>query len=152
MKTSLGGALVLLACLVVTPARAENCNFTGGWVSFGVVNPASAGNLDTIGELVLDCNGRIRAEISLSVGAGSGASYSGGRRMTQLFGPGSLRYNLYADASRSQVLGDGTGGSVTLQVAGKNDTVIPIYGRIPGPQAGVTSGSYADLIVATVTY
>ena len=144
--------LTLAALALGSPARAGDCNFSGGWVSFGVVNPSNAGNIDTTGELVLDCTGTTHAEISLSVGAGHGASYSGGRQMTRLPATGVLRYNLYDGPARNQVLGDGIGGSVTLQVQARHDTVVPIYARMPGQQRGVLPGIYADVLVATVSY
>ena len=63
-------------------------------------------------------------------------------------------YNLYADASRTRVLGDGTGASVTLQLnANRNHPhTQSIWGRILGGQKMVMANSYADIVVVTWSY
>ncbi len=144
--------LIVLAACGLAEARANGCNLTGGWVAFGAYNPSAAADLDTVGVLALDCHEEVRAEISLSKGAGAGASYAGGRRMTRVGGQGVLVYNVYADPARSQVLGDGTAGSVVLRVNGKKDQKLVLYGRMPRLQRNVPAGQYADLIVTTISY
>lgn len=147
------GLLLAWAGLVgLAGAHAGTCNLTGGWVAFGAYKPGMVGNLDTLGVLALDCDGHVHAELSLSLGTGPGASYLGGRQMSQIGGSGHVAYNIYADAARTLVLGDGTGGSTTLQLSVKGDQVLPIFGRIPGLQRHVEAGLYADVLVATVSY
>jgi spore coat protein U-like protein len=70
-----------------------------------------------------------------------------------------LNYNLFDDATRTRVWGNGTGGSVL--VAGTllvnpgnyvvNEIIHPIYGRIPAQQ-GADTGSYGDTILVTLTF
>ena len=67
-------------------------------------------------------------------------------------GGGSLNYNLYANASRTRVLGDGTGGSVTLKITGLKSEVQAIWARIPAHQANVLAGTYVDTVVTTISY
>jgi spore coat protein U-like protein len=70
-------------------------------------------------------------------------------------GSNHLEYNLYRDAGYSQIWGNGTGGSYTVNdsiliIGAKNHTV---YGRIPlSTQRGAMVGSYSDSITVTVTY
>lgn len=142
----------LLAIAWVGNAEAKTCRITSGVVSFGAYNPASPGSLDTTGSLVLYCNGRFHAVLSLSIGSGSGASYAGGRKMTRIGGQGTLNYNLYTNAARTHIFGDGTGGSVTLPISGRNTYTQAIWGAIPGGQPTVSAGSYADTVVVTISY
>lgn len=61
-----------------------------------------------------------------------------------------LSYNLYIDPTRLLVWGDGSGLTTTVtNLALSADHTV--YGRIPAQQ-NVTAGSYADLIVVTVTF
>lgn len=147
--------LALYALLAITwigNAQAKTCTVTGGAVAFGAYDPTSSASLDTTGSVTLDCDGGFQAVLSLSAGNGAKASYSDGRKMTRGGGGATLTYNLYANAARTQVLGDGTGGSVTLQISAQKTFTQAIWARIPGRQHTVLAGSYADTVVATVSY
>ena len=146
--------IICLAILSVVSGNAHaklTCNLSGGAAAFGAYDPVTAAEVLTTGSIKVTCNGPFNAVLSLGVGNGAGASYSGGRRMTGSAG-GTLIYNLYADAALSRVLGNGTGGSVTLNVSGPNSRTQAIWGRIPGGQNSVRAGSYGDTVVATISY
>jgi spore coat protein U-like protein len=89
--------------------------------------------------------------IALSPGFGS---YSD-RTMTS--GAIAMHYNLYTDASYSQIWGDTTSGtsvvgdSFTLAAASvmKN---YPIYSRILGSQRLLKAGTYGDSLLLTLTF
>ena len=72
-----------------------------------------------------------------------------------LNGSESLSYNLYLDAARTTIWGDGTGGTQTFfnhNPQGNNrDIVIPIYGRVPAGQ-DVGAGTYTNTVTATVQF
>lgn len=144
----------LLAIAWSANAMAKSCNVAGGGVAFGSYNPASSAALQATGSLSLHCDENANVTLSLSLGNGAGANYSTGRKMTRAGGAGTLTYNLYADAARSHVLGDGTGGSVTLNLRPSKNTTLaqPIYGRMPGSQSAVLPGSYGDTVIATISY
>jgi len=145
---------ILYAMLVFmgsSNALAKTCTVSSSGVAFGVYDPTSAASLNTIGSLTVDCNGSIYAELSLSVGNGAGANYITGRKMTRI-GGGTLVYNLYDNASRTQVLGDGTNNSVTHIIYGLRSYTQSIWGRMPARQSNVLAGSYADTLVATISY
>lgn len=64
-----------------------------------------------------------------------------------------IDYSLYADAARTQVLGDSTGGSVLISGTSTGGTdSFPVYGRVFGGQNPKPVGSYSDNVVATVTF
>lgn len=141
----------LFATVWASNALAKTCTVTSAGVAFGTYYPMANTNLDSIGAITLDCDGSFRATLSLDTGSGAGASFTSGRRMTTVGGE-TLLYNLYANASRTQVLGDGTGGSVNLQIRGKKIWTQAIWARIPGNQRLAFAGNYVDTIVVTISY
>ena len=147
----LAATVVLLSSLNMATALAESCHVSTGAVAFGAYDTASAGNLDAVGTLDIHCSNKVNVVLSLSVGNGAGASFSGGRKMTRVGGTGTLTYNLYANAARTRVLGDGTGGSAPLRVDEKNTTQT-IWGRVANGQHVAETGSYADSVVASISY
>ena len=147
----LAATVVLLSSLNMATALAESCHVSTGAVAFGAYDTASAGNLDAVGTLDIRCSSKVHVVLSFSVGNGAGASFSGGRKMTRVGGTGTLTYNLYANAARTRVLGDGTGGSAPLRVDEKNTTQT-IWGRVANGQHVAETGSYADSVVASISY
>jgi len=146
-------AAVWLAVMVLSGGvQAKTCDVSSNGLAFGVYSPASTANRDAIGSILINCNGSIRATLRLSVGNGAAASYSGGRKMTRSGGTGTLSYNLYANAHRTQVFGDGTDTSVTKQIDRNKSFSQPVYGRIPGAQPTTLAGSYLDTVIITIQY
>jgi spore coat protein U-like protein len=144
---------LFLALAWITSAQADNktCSITGAALDFGTYDPAATGADNNTGFVSVYCNGSINAQLSLSVGNGVGASYSGGRKMTRA-GGATLLYNLYVDLARSQVFGDGSRNSVKLDIHGNNNLNQPVYGRIPALQTAVPPGNYADIVLVTISY
>jgi spore coat protein U-like protein len=139
-------AAALSVLLAASGARAVTCTIDAtSSVAFGTYNIGAAN--DSLGTITYTCHGNPGAVVSL--GTGGSGSYSP-RRMTA-GGPDVLTYNLYTTAARTQVWGDGTGGTVTVSVAPGNSVVLNVYGRIPALQ-GVTPGSYTDSVVVTFTF
>lgn len=71
-------------------------------------------------------------------------------------GSNTLGYNLYTDATRSTIWGDGNAGTFTIADAYVLTAITitrnyPVYGRI-FPGQNVRVGSYADSITVTVNY
>ncbi len=63
-----------------------------------------------------------------------------------------MSYNLYRNAARSEIWGDGTNGSFIQSGSGAGANVPwPIYGRLPGSQ-NVSVGTYTDNITVTVEW
>lgn len=127
------------------------CSISSTSIVFGNYDPVSLAPLDTIGNIVYRC-GNQDHDITISLDRGGAPSFSQ-RRL--LKGTEPLFYNLYLDAARTLVWGDGSGGTQAYFIRNpqKNnqDIVVPIYGRIPGSQ-DVGMGSYGNTIVATLNY
>jgi spore coat protein U-like protein len=64
---------------------------------------------------------------------------------------GTLQYNLYLDATRQTIWGDGTAGTQSaFQDTRANEAYfVSVYGRIPSAQ-NVQAGTYTDMLVVTV--
>jgi spore coat protein U-like protein len=79
-----------------------------------------------------------------TIALGNGTNYSAGRRMAS--GASYINYFLYSDSSRASawnsVAGTGTG----------SDQTFTVFGRIPSGQSVSNTGSYADTVIATITY
>ncbi|WP_338868912.1 spore coat U domain-containing protein [Myxococcus stipitatus] len=148
-------AVVLLgASLCVIPTARAVCSFksTVG-PSFGAYTSAATLPLDTTGSITYRCDSQpALATIALDLSTGSGGSYS----PRTLQGPSghTLNYNLYQDAARLRIWGNGTLGTTrygpVLCVNGA-DVTLTIYGRIPAGQAAA-AGSYSDTLVITMTF
>lgn len=134
----------LLATAAAAPAAAASCNVSPQGVSFGSYDTLSPSPQDGVGNIAVSCDSTTSLTISLSAGSGSYPE----RHMVA--GAGALPYNLYTDASRIIVWGDGSGstGTVSATAAAAD---IAVYGRVPA-RANVTVGSYTDTIVVTVSY
>lgn len=144
-------ALVALVALLGAPAAAraqQGCSISStGALAFGAYDPFATTPLDSTSQVVYRCTPAPRIRISLDAG-GSGSFAA--RELRR--GADVLRYNLYLDAARTVVWGDGTGGSATgpqVTVRGAGGTVTAyVFGRIPAGQDPVP-GTYADTVRVT---
>ncbi len=160
-ETRFAGPLVPVATLLVcamaaaTPARAQtatatltvsatvtaNCTVSTSALAFGNVNTLSGSNVDSTGGLAVTCTNGTAWTASAGVGAGSGASFAS-RRMTS--GGNLLAYNLYTNAARTNVWGNGTAGTANLTGTGTGGAQnVTVYGRVGAGQTGAPAGSYA---------
>ncbi len=126
------------------------CTISVVGVAFGNYSPFTPTPTDSAGSVVFNCNSKAK-NIVVTLGPGqSGTFFS--RAMTR--GLQSLGYNLYLDAARTIVWGDGSGGSSSYTNSNPpNDTnvAVPVYGRVPAG-TDVTVGTYTDTVVATIQF
>jgi len=132
-------------------AQSSGCSLGGAAIAFGIYDPLALTPLDTVGSVVYRC-GAAANNITITLSVGGGASYST-RRM--ISGNEKLFYNLYRDAARQVIWGDGTGGSQAYAIKNpkpnNQDITVPIFGRIPASQ-NVGVGSYSDTITVTLNF
>jgi spore coat protein U-like protein len=118
---------------------------------FGTYDVLVTTPLDTAGSIVYRCNQRDH-NIMITLDAGGAASFAN-RRLVK--GSEQLFYNLYLDAARTVIWGDGSGGTQALFVRnpqGNNqDIAVPLFGRIPARQDRGT-GTYTDTIIVTLNF
>jgi spore coat protein U-like protein len=139
-------ALMLVLAAVTPAAAASVCDASVTMVEFGRVDYREGG--DITGQLTVTCDGPTAFEVSASEGYGSYGSRT-------MIGPGEtvLRYNLYVDAARRRVWGDGESGG-TARIRGESDgrkaVTYTIYGRVPDGQS-VRTGRYYDSVKVSVS-
>lgn len=133
-----GGAPVEASCTIST---------TG--VSYGTYDVFSSSAVDSTGTVTYNC--LLVTSVQITMSKGSAPTFSP-RQMPN--GAEVLTYNLYLDASRTTIWGDGTGGtsvySQTLPPLGTNVNVT-VYGRVPAGQ-DVSAGTYSDNVTATINF
>jgi spore coat protein U-like protein len=130
-------------------SRCEILNAVGP--SFGNYDPLDAVPLDSAGNVSLRCEGLPRSQVVV-IELGRGLDNRVMPRSMRRRGV-SLEYNLYLDAARTQIWGDGSRGTSTFQWRPIDGEVvsIPIYGRVPARQPA-TPGHYSDRIALIVQY
>jgi spore coat protein U-like protein len=136
--------------LSVSATVTANCTVSTSALAFGNVNTLSGSNVDSIGAISVTCTNDTDWSAAAGIGGGSGASFAS-RRMS--FGANLLSYNLFTDAARSSVWGDGTGSTAAIGGTGTGLVQnVAIYGRVGSGQTSVPAGNYADTVAVTVTY
>ena len=136
-------AAASLAAALAAPAGAATCTVSPQGVSFGAYDTLSTAALEGVGNVNVSCDAPVSFTVSLTAGGGSYDQ----RLMTG--GAWQLGYNLYTDATRTAVWGDGIGSG---NVSATGETVdLPIYGRIPARQ-NIPASAYTDTITVTVGY
>lgn len=151
MRAALAAAGFLLAA--VSARALGSCSFsvvTG--VSFGSYDALNANPLDQTGTITFHCDLLSLHTLTIDLSKGNSGTYA--FREMRNGGGGTLRYNLYLDATRTQIWGDATGGSAHfgpfLPILNFDHTVT-IYGRVPQRQAS-PAGAYTDTVVATINF
>lgn len=146
-------ALVLLAGIEIAHAAPNSCNVGVSAVSFGTYDSTSGTDLLATGTINLSCNNKsVHVVLKLNAGIGVGTSFATGRMMTRLPEGGTMIYNLYTNSGRSQIFGDGTGGSASLPLIVNKTKAQTIWARIPGSQTSLLAGNYSDTVTVTITY
>lgn len=140
------------ANLDVSASIAANCTISTNPLAFGAYDPISTNAstpLTATGSIQTTCTNGASANITLDQGAnpdtGSTASVPL-RRMVN--GSNFMNYDLYSDSGDTTTFDGTTGVNVTGTGAAVDTTV---YGSVPAGQ-NLPTGSYADTVVATVTF
>jgi spore coat protein U-like protein len=152
----------LLALMPSTSQAAMNCTVTVSGVAFGTYDPVPTSPDDSTGTITVRCvhtgrGGADSTNYTVTLSTGGGLSYAP-RKLSA--GAATLNYNLFRDAGRTQIWGNGTGGTTIITGnikvgpgAGNNTRTVnhTVYGRIPAQQ-DPDAGNYADSILVTLTF
>lgn len=160
-RTALAAALLAAAPLASAATASDtmtvsitienSCTIAANDLSFGTQNTLAA-NIDADTTVDIVCTGAGPLSIEFTAGAGGAATFAT-RQMTDAVSNDTIAYSLFADAGRTQVLGDATGGSVVIAGSSTGGTdSFPVYGRVFGGQNPKSVGSYSDTVTATVTF
>ena len=134
-------------------AQAINCRISLGPINFGIYMPLTTVPVDVVGQFDVRCQAQAG---TFAVIIGAGISGDQLARTLSAGGANILNYNLYRDAARTQIWGDGTPPTfmVTGVRTGRGRPTFynyPVYGRIFANQAPNT-GIYSDNLLVTVLF
>ena len=134
--------MATLLALSLAPAQAA-CKFnTVSAVAFGAYDVFSlVATMGTGSIRVSNCSGN---SFVAMLSTGNGGSFT---PRTLRNGVNTLQYNLYKDANRTVIWGDGSAGTATASANGS--TTFTVYGQIPAGQ-DAAAGVYADSIIVTL--
>jgi spore coat protein U-like protein len=142
----------LAICMTGARAHAMGCTILDvSSVRFGAYDVFDAAPLDSTGLVAFRCSSVATGDVvSIQLNRGGSSTFFP-RAMTRR--GMRFEYNLFLDAARTIVWGDGTSGtaSYTVHPAEGQPISVPIYGRIT-PRQNVEAGAYNDVVVLTVNY
>jgi spore coat protein U-like protein len=147
------GAALTVALATTGACATSSCSFqTVVGVAFGSYDTFGGSPLDSAGSITFTCqNVGVADTIVIDLSRGNASGFFP-RKMLRL-GTAFL-YNLYLDAARTVVWGDGTSGTShygPVNPPSGSPVTVSVYGRVPAGQ-NVAAGSYSDTIVATVLF
>lgn len=131
--------------LSVSATVESGCALSGGTLNFGTYIAGQSADLDVNGSFSYSNCGPGTLSFELDGGL---QSSNGNRFMTS--GQEQLQYEIYRNAVRSAVWGQGADDQDIQLFATQNGTV-DVYGRIPGGQS-VSAGTYTDTVTITLTF
>jgi spore coat protein U-like protein len=147
----LGTMIIVLVLATFQAAKAETCTATIDPVAFGLVDVTSSAPVDTTTRIVASCtDGAAGQTVTFCPLIGQSTNTGYDRAMTKVGGADKLIYQLYTDASRVALWGNGTGAgivpsfSVQLGPGGQGTGSRAIYARIAAPQLLVPVGTYLE--------
>jgi len=144
--------VVGLALLSHREALGQTCSVSVPGIAFGVYNPMALSPISTSSTVTVICSQSSNTAVSYAIQIGPGAAGSYGTRNMS-----GLRYQIYADAARTQVWGDGSGGTVFVSDGYSFQSQMPvnrtytIYAQLPARQS-VAPGIYSDVVLVMVYY
>lgn len=131
-------------CALMPAVASAACSLSVQSANFGAYDVFDNNPVDSVGNVNVTCDMATSYTIALSPGNGTYVN----RRM--LSGSNELLYNLYTDAARTIVWGDGSSSTATVMGMGTSSNHT-IYGRLPARQ-NVSVGAYSDTVTVTLTF
>ena len=110
-------------------------------MAFGNYNPVNAANVDSAATISYSCPPPTVPLVTVTTG--TGGSYS--PRLMKQGATETIGYNLYRNALRTEIWGDGTGGTFSMTLPTGNNRTAPIYGRVFASQ-NVVAGAFTDTV------
>ncbi|WP_449428596.1 Csu type fimbrial protein [Rhodanobacter umsongensis] len=140
--------------LPVSATVAASCTIdASSGIAFGMYDPIVANSSTALagsGTINTTCTNGSDATVTLGQGANAGSGSTDASPLRRMLSGTTnyLSYNLYTDAAFTTVWNNTTGTTVTGTGAQVSTTV---YGQVTAAQ-NVAAGSYADTVIATVTF
>lgn len=146
-------AATATSSLSVTTNLQSTCRASVNALTFPLYTPGGgARNANTT--IRVRCTRGTAFTVSLDAGSTGGGTYAQ-RLMSS--GSGTLQYNLYTNAARTRIFGDGTASTYTRSRTGAGLGIartVRVYGRLPDSAANqlAAPGTYTDTITVSVSY
>lgn len=140
--------------LGVTATVVSSCSITAGTVAFPNYDTVTGTQIDGQGTVTVSCSKGAITTITLGQGANANTGSTDVlplRRMKNTSTTDMLSYSLYSDATRLLTWGNTALTGKAYIPASATPTDINVYGRITALQ-DVPAGSYADTVVATISF
>lgn len=148
---------IILACALscaVIPAMAASCQVLATPLAFGPYDATASAPRDATTVVEVQCVTGIAESptVGYAIGFVGGA---GGRRL--LSAAHALSFELYTDATRSHVWGDGLSGTQVMGTVVTPSPLTPalrahtVYGRVPARQI-VPRGTYVSTVTVVIEY
>jgi spore coat protein U domain-containing protein, fimbrial subunit CupE1/2/3/6 len=124
--------------------------------------PVAFGSYDTLNPMPADSQGTVSyscgthtertpiKNVQIEMSSGSSGTYD--RAMSG--GADRLRYNVFTDAARQTIWGDGSGGTGVVRHSDPQNHqtyTVPVFGRIVAQQ-DVLPGAYSDTLIVTIEW
>lgn len=150
-RAALGAWLAIVAARPGAAAAATCTVTTISPVVFGAYDRFAPSPTDSTGGITFECSDVDVADV-VRIDLGPGAA-NGFAPRTLISGAVTMAYNLYLDAARLSVWGDGTAGTSTYGPVhpAEGPTSLTIYGRLPAGQ-GQPAGAYGDTLTVTLQF
>ena len=131
-----------------------SCTIETRPLSFGNFDPEAGANLDAVAQVIYTCDNQAK-KIRIEMTTGQANQFSP-RRMAAGTGLDFLDYNIYLDATRQTIWGQGAYGTDVYYVNNPpngTSVIVPAYGRIPGRQTpSPAPGQYIDALTVRVLF
>lgn len=143
--------LALLMLVLAPSAQAATCTMSATDLAFGQYRSGSSDDVDATSTVTLECvddGSSVAVNYSIAISAG-GSGDPANRTMG-----GALNYNVFSDAPRTAVWGNGGGASIvsgSIPSPGTGIATHTAYGTIFAGQAP-PPGIYADSLTITIDY
>ena len=140
------------ASFTVSATVAKACAISAANLDMGTWS--GSGDLTGTSNVSVKCSTGTSYAVDLSAGAGSPSLAN--RKLAN--GADLLSYNLYADAARTEIWGDGLAGTFVVSgtgagMADANKANLPVYAKIlEADLLAAKPGTYSNSITATITY
>ncbi len=153
MSKFIGVLVVLILIFFWTVNSEAACSINATSMNFGSYDVFSPAPLDSTSTVTVACDS-FTFFISIAIGTSPNSGLFNPRQMKHLTGPDLLNYNVYTNASRTTIWGDGTGGTgfgFIFFVPPNRTRIRTVYGRIP-PSQDIPAGPYGDTLTVTITW
>lgn len=137
------------ATFQVTLTVQADCSIAANPLNFGTTG-VIASNIDQTTDLDITCSTGTPYAVALDAGTPTGSTVAT-RLLANAGATGTVNYNLYQDAARTQVWGQTTGTDTVSGTGTGAAQTLTVYGRVP-PQSTPAPDTYLSTVTATVSF